>query len=92
MTIMFSFPPFEPNLVLMLFHINFKKEFKTLVQTQAFPTFVVIDIAIKQRINNRGEKQLLIANGEREFNKNVITSNNDFIIKYGQSLKTYNGS
>jgi hypothetical protein len=33
MTIMFSIPPFEPKLVLMLFHINFIKEFRTLVQT-----------------------------------------------------------
>jgi hypothetical protein len=33
MTIMFAILPYEQKLVLMLFRINFIKEFKTLVQT-----------------------------------------------------------
>ncbi len=41
--------------------------------------------------NNKGEKQLLIPNGENEFDQDIIVLGNNFRTKYEQLLEAYNG-
>jgi hypothetical protein len=51
-----SILPFEPKLVLMFFHIDSIREFKTLVQSWAFATLVVLIIIVIKGGDNKGEK------------------------------------
>jgi hypothetical protein len=41
--------------------------------------------------DNKGEKKLLIANKEGEFDQDVFALGNNFITKYEQLLEPYNG-
>jgi hypothetical protein len=55
-----------------------------------FCHFIVIVITIKGG-DYKGEKKLLIANGEGEFDKDVFVMGNKFKIKYEQLHQIYNG-
>ncbi len=66
----------------MFFHTNSIKEFKSFVQNWSFVIIVVINIGVKERWDNKAEKQLMIVDGE----------GNNFKMKYEQLLEGYNGS
>jgi hypothetical protein len=55
-------------------------------------TIVVIVIGVRGIKDNKGEKQLLKANGEGVFDQNILTFGNNFRTKYEQLLQAYNGS
>ncbi len=40
--------------------------------------------------NSRGEKQLMVTNGEKEFDQDVLTMGNNFRLEYEQLLEAYN--
>ncbi len=51
----------------MFFHMDSIKEFKSSIQSWRFATIVVIVIGVRGVGDNKGEKQLLIVDGEGEF-------------------------
>jgi hypothetical protein len=71
-TIVSSIPTFQPKLVPMFFHMNSIREFKSFIQSWRFVTIVVIIISVRAVRDSRGEKQLLIVNGEGEFDPKVL--------------------
>ncbi len=52
--------------------------------------FIII-VGVKGRRNNKGEKQLLIADGKGEFDQNVLVFCNNFKTKFEQLFEVYNG-
>ncbi len=54
-------------------------------------TIVVIVICVRGLVDNKDEKQLLIIDGECEFDQDVLALSNNFRIKY-ELLKAYNGT
>jgi len=67
-TIVSSTPAFQPKLILMFFHMDSIREFKSSIQSWRSVTIVVIVIGVRRVGDNKCEKQLLIADGESEFN------------------------
>ncbi len=70
------------------FSIN---EFKISFQNWSSPTIAVIIVCVRGRRNNKGKKNLLIANGEGEFDQDAFIIGNNFIIEYEQLFEAYNG-
>lgn len=61
---------------------SFELEFKGSSQTWAHATFLVIIIVVRCSIGSNGEKQLLIADGEGEFDQDVLSMGTNFMSKY----------
>ncbi len=51
----------------MFFHMDSIRKFKSSIISWRFATIVIIVIGVKGIGDSKGEKQLLIANGEGEF-------------------------
>ncbi len=81
----------KPELVPMFFHMDSIREFKSSLQNQSFFIIVIIILGVKGAWNNKGEKKILIANVQGEFDQDVFAINNNFIIEYEQHFETYNG-
>jgi hypothetical protein len=88
MTIVLSINIFEPKLVPMFFHMDSIREFKSFFQCWNY----VIIVGVKGGRDNKGERQLLIVNGEGEFEQDILILNNNFKIDNEQLLEAYNGS
>jgi hypothetical protein len=91
MTIVSSITCSKHELVPMFFHMDSIIKFKNSLQNWSFFTIVIIIVDVKGTWNNKGEKQLLIANVKREFGHDVFVSDNNLIPKYKQHFETYNG-
>ncbi len=68
----------------MFFHMDSIKEFKSSIQNQRSGTIVVIVISVRGVRDNKGEKKLLITNGEGEFDQNILAFGNNFKIEHEQ--------
>jgi len=68
------------------------KEFRNFILNWRSTTIVVIIIGVRVVKDNKGEKQLLNANGEGVFDQNILTFGNNFRTKYEQLLEAYNGN
>jgi len=90
-TIVSSIPTFQPKLLPMFFHMNSIREFKSFIQSWRFVTIVVIIINVRGIGDSRGEKQLLIVDGESEFDPKVLAIGYNFKTKYEQLFEAYNG-
>jgi hypothetical protein len=90
-TIVSPITTFEFKLVLMFFHIDSIREIRSYLQSWNLVTISFIIVGGKGGRNNKGENQLLIANGKGEFDQNVLVLGNNFKIKYEQLLEAYNG-
>jgi hypothetical protein len=90
-TIMSSIITFQPKLIFMFFHIDSIRKFINSIQNCKFRTIVVIFIDVKGTQDSKGEKQLLIVDGEGEFDQDIFTLNNNFRTKYEQFFQAYNG-
>ncbi len=90
-TIVSSIFAFPPKLVPMFFHMDSISKFQKYIQSWRSPNIVVIVIGVKGVGDNKAEKQLLIADGECEFDQNVLALGNNFRIWYNQLLEAYNG-
>jgi len=90
-TIVSSIPVFQPKLIPMFFHMDFIKVFKSFIQSWRSTTIAIIVISVRGVRDNKGEKQLLIANGKGLFDQNILVFGNNFRTKYEQFLETYNG-
>jgi hypothetical protein len=91
-TIVLSILAFQPKLISMFFHMDSIRKFRSFIQNWRFATIALIIIVVKGIKEIKGENQLLIVDGEGEFNKNVLAFGNDFKTKYEQFLEVYNGS
>jgi len=74
----------------MFFHIDSIRKFRNSIQSWRFITIVIIVIVVKGVGDNKGENQLLIINGEGEFNKNALALL--VTISKQQFFEAYNGS
>ncbi len=81
---------FELELVPMFFHMDSIKEFKKILQIWNFTTTIIIIVDVRGRGNNKGENQLLIINGEGEFDQDVFALCNNFKTEYEKLLEAYN--
>ncbi len=75
----------------MFFHMDSMKEFRSFIQSWNFTTIIIIIIGVKGGGDNNGGKQLMIIDGEGEFDQDVLIMGNNFIMEYGQLFKVYNG-
>jgi len=66
-TIVSSIPAFQPELIPMFFHMDSIREFRSFIQNWRFATIIVIVISVREVGDSKGEKQLLITNGDGEF-------------------------
>jgi hypothetical protein len=90
-TIVSSIIAFQPKLILVFFHMDSTRKFINSIQNCKSYTIVVIFIDVKGVRHNKGEKKLLIIDGEGEFDQDIFTFNNNFRTKYEQFLEVYNG-
>jgi len=65
---------FQPNLILMFFHMDSIIKFSSSIQNWRFTVVAIINIGVRGIEDNKGEKQLLIVNGKGEFDQNVFCS------------------
>jgi hypothetical protein len=91
MTIVSSITIFELKLVPMFFHMDSIREIRSSLQSWSLATISFIIVGVKGGRNNKGENQLLIADGKGEFDQDVIILGNNFKIEYEQLLEIYNG-
>jgi hypothetical protein len=54
------------------------KKFKSSIQSWRFATIIIIIISVRGVGDNKDEKLLLIANGEGELDRDVLTFGNNF--------------
>ncbi len=71
----------------MFFYMDFIREFRSSIQNWRSITIVVIVIGVRRIKDSKGEQRLLIANGEGEFDQNVLVLGNNFKTKYKQLLE-----
>jgi hypothetical protein len=90
-TIVSSILTFQPEIIPMFFHMDSIREFRSSIHNWRSSTIVVIVIGVKGVGDKKGEKQLLIIDGEGEFDQYILTFGNNFRIKYEQLLEVYNG-
>jgi hypothetical protein len=62
--------------------MDFVREFRSSIQNWRSITIVFIVIGVRGIKDSKGEHQLLIANGEGEFDQNVLVLGNNFKTKY----------
>jgi hypothetical protein len=67
------------------------KEFRNFLKKWSSPIIDVINVYVRGKRNNKGEKELLTTDGKSEFDQDVFTIGNNFIKKYKQFFETYNG-
>ncbi len=79
-TIVSSIFAFPPKLIPMFFHMNSISKFQNYIQNWGSTTIVVIVIGVRGVGDNKIEKQLLIANGECEFDQDIFAFGNNFRI------------
>ncbi len=89
-TIVSSIITFQPKLIHVFFHMDSIRKFINSIQNYRSHTIIVIFIDVKGAQESKGEKQLLIVNGEGEFDQYIFTINNNFKTKYEQFLEVYN--
>ncbi len=90
MTIVSLITTFELELVPMFFHMDSIKEFRSFLQSWKFTTIIIIIVDVRGRGNNKGENQLLIIDGESEFDQDVFALGNNFKTEYEELLEAYN--
>ncbi len=78
MTIVLSITVFELKLILMFFHMDSIREFKFFFQCWNCVTIVVIIVGVGGGRDSKGEKQLLLVNGEGEFEQDVFNFKQQF--------------
>ncbi len=81
---------FQPELVPMFFHMDSIRKFWNYIQSWRSTTIVIIVIGVRGVGDNKVKKQLFIADGEGEFDKDVFALDNNFKIDYDQLLEAYN--
>jgi hypothetical protein len=91
-TIVPSILAFQLKLIPMFFQMDSIRKFRKFIWRWRSATIVVIIIGVRGVGDNKGEKKLLIIDGEGEFDQDVFTLGNNFRIKYEQLLEAYNGS
>jgi hypothetical protein len=91
MTIVSLITVFEFKLVSMFFHMDSIREIRSSFQSWNLDTISFIIVGVMGGRNNKGENQLLIANGKAKFNQDVFVHGNNFKIEYEQLLEVYNG-
>ncbi len=74
----------------MFFHMDSMRKFRSFIQSWNSTTIIIIIIGVKEGGDSNGEKQLMIINGEGEFDQNVLMMGNNFKMKYDQLFKVYN--
>jgi len=82
--IVLSILVFQLKLIMMFFHMDSIREFKSSIQNWKSGTIVVIAISVRGVRNNKGEKKLLITNGKGEFDQNILAFGNNFKIEHEQ--------
>jgi len=90
-TIVPSILAFQLKLIPTFFQMDSIRKFRNFIQRWRSTTIVVIIISVRGVGDNKGEKQLLIIDGEGEFDQDVFTFGKNFRIKYEQLLEAYNG-
>jgi hypothetical protein len=80
-TITSSILAFQHELVHMFFHMDSIRKFKSYIHSCKSVTIVVIVIGVNGIGYNKGEKKLLIIDGEGEFDQNIIIFGNNFKTK-----------
>jgi hypothetical protein len=90
-TIVSSIPTFQLKLIPMFFHMDSIREFRNSIQNWRFTTSAIIVIVVEGIGDSKCEKQLLITNGEGEFDQDIFTLCNNFKTKYEQLFEAYNG-
>jgi len=83
---------FQRKLIIMFSQMDSIRKFRNFIWRWRSITIVVIIIGVRGVRDNKGEKKLLIIDGEGEFDQDVLTLGKNFIIKYEQLLEAYNGS
>jgi len=81
-TIVPSILAFQLKLIPMFFQMDSIRKFRNFIQRWRSTTIVVIIISVRGVGDNKGEKQLLIIDGEGEFDQDVFTFGKNFRIKY----------
>jgi len=76
----------------MFFHMDSIREIRSSLQSWSLTTISFIIVGVKGGRNNKGENQLLIADGKGEFDKDVFILGNNCKIEYEQLLEVYNGA
>ncbi len=81
-TIVSSILTFQHELIPMFFHMDSIKEFINSIKSWRFSTIAIIVVGVRGIGDNKGEKQLLIIDGEDEFDQDVFALGNNFKTKY----------
>jgi hypothetical protein len=90
-TIVSSIPAFQVKLIPMFFHMDSIKKLKNSIQSWRSTTIVIIIIDVNGIGYSKGEKQLLIVDGEGGIDQYIFALGNNFNTKYEQLLEAYNG-
>jgi hypothetical protein len=67
------------------------REVKSSFQCWSYVTIVVIIVGVRGGRDSKGERQLLIVDGEGEFEQNVLILGNNFKTYNEQLFEAYNG-
>jgi len=62
-----SIPAFQPKLIPMFFHMDSIRKFRSSIQSWRYSTIGIIVIDVRGVGDSKGGKQLLILDGEGEF-------------------------
>jgi hypothetical protein len=77
-TIVSSILTFQPKLVPMFFHMDLFREFQNFIQSWKSTTIAIIIIGVRGIGHSKTKNQLLIIDGEGEFDQIVLTLGNHF--------------
>ncbi len=77
-TIVSSILTFQHGLIPMFSHMDSIREFRSSFQSWRSFTIATIVIGVRGVGDSKGEKQLLITNGEGEFDRNIFVLGNNF--------------
>ncbi len=62
----------------MFFHMDSIRVFKSFIQSWKSTTIIIIVVGVRGIRDSKGEKQLLIVDGEGEFDQDVLIIGNNF--------------
>ncbi len=62
----------------MFFHMDSIRVFKSFIQSWRSTTIIIIVVGVRGIRDSKGEKQLLIVDGEGEFDQDVLIIGNNF--------------
>ncbi len=71
-------PTFQPKLIPMFFHMDSIRVFKSFIRSWRSTTIIIIVVGVRGIRDSKGEKQLLIVDGEGEFDQDVLIIGNNF--------------